>query len=86
MTRSNLVGSGGSAGAEAAQRARGATANRSALTSVPVTAREQLAEADARALLAAAAEELGGGVSTHLLLSGSRPRSFGVSPSKPTQT
>ena len=37
------------------------------------TARERLAEADARALLATAADELGGGVSTHILLSGSTP-------------
>ena len=37
------------------------------------TARERLAEADARTLLATAAEELGGGVSTHVVLSGSTP-------------
>ena len=37
------------------------------------TARERLAETDARTLLATAAEELGGGVSTHVLLSGSTP-------------
>jgi nucleotide-binding universal stress UspA family protein len=37
------------------------------------TARERLAEAEARTLLAMAAEELGGGVSTHVVLSGSTP-------------
>jgi nucleotide-binding universal stress UspA family protein len=37
------------------------------------SARERLAETDARRLLATAAEELGGGVSTHVLLSGSTP-------------
>jgi nucleotide-binding universal stress UspA family protein len=37
------------------------------------TARERLAEAEARTLLATAAEELGGGVSTHVVLSGSTP-------------
>jgi len=37
------------------------------------SARERLAETDARTLLATAAEELGGGVSTHVLLSGSTP-------------
>lgn len=37
------------------------------------TALERLAEADARTLLAAAAEEVGGGLSTHVLLSGSTP-------------
>jgi nucleotide-binding universal stress UspA family protein len=35
--------------------------------------RERLAESEARTLLATAAEELGGGVSTHVLLSGSTP-------------
>src|SRR5690349_14266243 len=45
------------------------------------TARERLAEADAHHLLAEAAEALGGGVSTHVLLSGSTPdglRSFAL--------
>ena len=37
------------------------------------TARERLAESEARTLLTSAAEQLGGGVSTHVLLSGSTP-------------
>ena len=42
------------------------------------TARERLAEAEARTLLATAAEELGGGVSTHVILSGSTPEGLRV--------